>query len=153
MKTILVTTSKSPHGNTRVVAEALAGVLNAQILAPEELTAAILGRADRIGFGSGIYLMNFDRRLRDCIDALPAMSGRDAFIFATSGLPEPPFRPYTDKLRSRLEARGCRVVGTFTCRGLDTWGPFRLVGGVSKGHPTATDLEQARQFAAELCQQ
>lgn len=153
MKTVLVTTSKSPHGNTRALADVLAAELSARILAPEELTADVLEGVERIGFGSGIYLMDFDRRLRDCIDALPDMKRREAFIFATSGLPEPPFRRYTDRLGARLEARECRVVGAFLCRGLDTWGPFGLIGGVSKGHPSAPDFEQARRFAAELQKQ
>ena len=119
-------------------------------MAPEEATPAVLARADRVGFGSGIHWMSFDRRLVDCIRQLPDMSGRDAFVFGTSGLPEPPFRRYTHRLGLILEGRGFRLVGAFTCRGIDTWGPFKLLGGVSKGHPDGVDMTAARDFAATI---
>lgn len=41
-----------------------------------------------------------------------------------------------------------QVVDTFSCRGFATWLPFKLVGGVRKGRPNATDLAAARTFAA-----
>ncbi len=150
MSTIIVTSSRSPHTNTARIADALSAVLDARILTPEQATPEVLAQADRVGFGSGIYWMDFDPRLRECIHQLPDMSGHDAFVFATSGLPEPPFRRYTLAFGQTLEAKGFRVVGTFTCRGLDTWGPFKLLGGVSKGRPDDTDIAAARAFAQQL---
>ena len=40
----------------------------------------------------------------------------------------------------------CPVLGEFSCKGYDTFGPFKLVGGTAKGHPDAQDLENARRF-------
>jgi flavodoxin len=150
MTTMIVTSSKSPHGNTRRVADALGEVLDARVLSPEQATPDVLAQADRIGFGSGIYWLNFDERLAACVRSLPDMTGHDAFVFATSGLPEPPFRRYTRTLGRVLEAKGFRVAGTFTCRGVDTWGPFKLFGGVGKGRPNDSDLTAARAFATQL---
>lgn len=150
MKTVLVTSSKSPHANTRRIATALGEVLDARVVSPEDATPDVLMEADRVGFGSGVYWMSYDKRLAECIRSLPDMSGRDAFTFGTSGLPETPFRRYTRRLVSVLEHQGFRVVGSFNCRGLDTWGPFKLLGGVSKGHPDDNDIAAARTFAAAL---
>ncbi|WP_328856091.1 flavodoxin [Williamsia herbipolensis] len=149
MTDIVVSSSRSPHSNTRRVADAIAEALNAQVVTPHELTQDMIDTADRVGFGSGIYWFGFDRQLGDAIDRFPAGS-RDCFVFGTSGLPEPPFRRYTAQLGRRLEERGFRVVGTFICRGLDTWGPFGLIGGINKGRPSSADLEHARDFAASL---
>ena len=44
----------------------------------------------------------------------------------------------------------CPVLGEFSCRGYDTFGPFKLVGGIAKGHPNARDLERARKFYREI---
>lgn len=96
--TIIVSSSRSPHGNTRRVADVMAEVLDARVVAPADLTPELLDRAGRIGFGSGIYWLGFDHRLTECIDTLPIVAGREAFVFATSGLPEPPFRRYTRRL-------------------------------------------------------
>ena len=48
------------------------------------------------------------------------------------------------------QAKGCPVLGEFSCKGYDTFGPFRLVGGIAKGHPNPRDLEKARTFYQEL---
>ncbi len=49
-----------------------------------------------------------------------------------------------------LESRGFSVVAEFSCKGWDTVGPYRLVGGINKGRPNEEDLEQARAFARGL---
>ena len=48
--------------------------------------------------------------------------------------------------------KGCPVLGEFGCKGYDTFGPFRLVGGIAKGHPDERDLADARCFYRALCQ-
>ena len=46
--------------------------------------------------------------------------------------------------------KGCPVLGEFHCKGYDTFGPFRLVGGIAKGRPNIRDLENARRFFREV---
>lgn len=149
MKAVIVCVSVS-HGNTRRIADVLGEVLGARVVGPDELDPAELASCDLVGFGSGIFTMNFHPRLRELIRTLPAQSGTKAFVYATSGMPETPLRRYTRSLATLLTDRGFTVVDTFTCRGLDTWLPMRIVGGVSKGHPDAADLHAARTFAEGL---
>ncbi len=78
METIIVSSSKSPQQNTLRVAHVLGDALEAKILSPEQATPGVLARADRIGFGSGIYSRSFDPALAQCIRSLPDMTGRDA---------------------------------------------------------------------------
>ncbi|WP_067825144.1 hypothetical protein [Nocardia inohanensis] len=49
-----------------------------------------------------------------------------------------------------LESKGYEVVDTFSCRALDTWLPFKPVGGIRKGHPDIDDLAAARAFVERL---
>ena len=35
------------------------------------------------------------------------------------------------------------IVGRFSCKGFDTFGPFKLIGGVSKGHLDEKDIAAA----------
>ncbi|MEV0435697.1 flavodoxin family protein [Nocardia sp. NPDC050413] len=149
MKALIVCTSKA-LGNTRKVADAIGSVLDARVVDPAEISAAELGDYDLIGFGSGVYWMSLDARLRAFVDALPAGQNRDAFIFATSGLPELRVRPYLRNLGDQLEDKGFELVGGFSCRGLDTMGPLALIGGLNKGRPSADDLASARAFAEQL---
>ena len=42
------------------------------------------------------------------------------------------------------------VVGKFGCKGYDTFGPFKLVGGIAKGHPDEEDMKNAVDFVKGL---
>ncbi|MEU9720912.1 flavodoxin domain-containing protein [Streptomyces sp. NPDC047976] len=137
------------HGNTRRVADAMARVLGAAVVSPGEADLAELAAADLVGFGSGVYLGRLHPALTELVRALPGARGR-AFVFATSGLPEPRPALYTRPLVRRLAGKGFRVEGSFTCRALDTWGPFGLVGGINRQRPDAGDLAAARAFAERL---
>lgn len=148
MKAVIVCASVS-HGNTRRVADSMAQVLSAKVVSPEEADVAEVAGADLVGFGSGVFYSRLHPRLTDFVKALPSARGR-AFVFATSGLPELPLAPFTRPTVRLLEGKGFEVDGTFSCRALDTWTPFRLVGGIHKQRPNTTDLHAARAFAARL---
>ncbi|MFI7357592.1 flavodoxin family protein [Streptomyces avidinii] len=148
MKTLLVCTSVS-HGNTRRVAEAMAGVLEARVVAPQEVSAAEPAGYDLVGFGSGVFSQRMHPDLLGFVRALPASPGR-AFVFATSGLPELALAPFTRPLVRLLEGKGFEVEATFTCRAFDTWAPFKLVGGINRRRPDEGDLTAARAFAKAL---
>lgn len=42
------------------------------------------------------------------------------------------------------------MLGEFSCKGYDTFGPFKLIGGIAKGHPDTQDLENARKFYRKI---
>ncbi|MEU6174360.1 flavodoxin family protein [Streptantibioticus parmotrematis] len=149
MKTLIVCTSVS-HGNTRRIADVMGQVLDARVVEPEQVDVAELSAYDLVGFGSGIFSMNFHPRLRRFVQSLPRGERGGAFVFSSSGLPEPGFRPYTRGLVRVLEGKGFQVADTFGCRAYDTWLPFKLVGGINKSRPDADDLNAARAFAEGL---
>ncbi|NYZ75195.1 flavodoxin, partial [Candidatus Micrarchaeota archaeon] len=102
--------------------------------------------ADLLGLGSGIYGMNVDKKLLEFVALLPQADGRKVFLFSTSGRG----KGQTGALRKAVQKKGYSVVAEFACKGLDKWGPLKFIGGVNKGHPDATDLENARKFGASL---
>lgn len=149
MKSLIVCVSKS-HGNTRRVAERMAEVLGAEVVEPESIEPEALRQYDLIGFGSGIYYMAMDDRLRNLIRRVPGFAGSRAFTFFTSGAREIPLLDYTKPIRKRLEAKGFDVIGSFSCRGFDTVGPFGFIGGINRGRPNDHDLDRAAAFAARI---
>jgi hypothetical protein len=128
----------------------MAEVLGARVVDVSEFDPRRIGEYDLVGFGSGIYAMSFDDELRRLVGSVPPRLGKDAFIFATSGFGRINERPLRRPLAALLEAAGCRVIDSFCCRGLDTWLPLRIVGGINKGHPDDADLARARDFAVRL---
>ena len=149
MKSLIICTSKS-HGNTRLVADRMAEVLDAELVAPESVDPATLRQYDLIGFGSGIYYMSVDARLQNLIRHLPTVDHIRAFTFFTSGAREVPLLRYNKPVRKRLEAKGFEVIGSYSCRGFDTVGPFGFIGGINRGRPDDHDLDRAAAFAARL---
>lgn len=138
------------HGNTLKIAEAIAGVLQATILPPEALRAADASRYDLLGWGSGIYFGRHHRSLLQLAETAIALPEK-TFLFSTAGTPQLAWL-WHRSLRSRLQKRGCRIAGEFCCKGWDTVGPLRLIGGIHRHHPDARDLARAADFAGDLRQ-
>jgi flavodoxin len=149
MKALIVCVSKS-HGNTRRVADRMAQVLDAEVVEPESMDPDRICEYDLFGFGSGIYYMTVDARLRKLIRRLPAVDHIRAFTFFTSGAREVPLLTYHKPVRKQLESKGFEVIGSFSCRGFDTVGPFGFIGGINRGRPNDHDLDRAAAFAARV---
>ena len=149
MKALIVCTSVS-HGNTRRVADRMAEVLSTDVVEPEEVTVDDITRYGLVGFGSGIYFMSVHPRLWNLVRRLPHVDGIPSFTFFTSGASELPLVGYSRPIRWRLASKGFRVLGSYSCRGLDTVGPLGVIGGVNKGRPNQHDLDRAAAFATRM---
>lgn len=49
-------------------------------------------------------------------------------------------------LEDILKEKKADIIGKFGCKGYDTFGPFKLMGGIAKGHPDEKNLETAVSF-------
>ena len=145
MKTAICYYSRH-HGNTRKVLEAMAGEGGAELIDVTVRRAVRLEEYDCIGFASGIYYGTFQEGvLQFARQYLP--EGKDVFFVCTYGVYR---RGYSSAIGRIALEQGCRVLGTFGCRGFDTFGPFRLVGGIAKGRPNERDLDKARSFFRQI---
>ncbi len=144
MKTAIVYHS-SHHGNTKKLVDAIAQGNDVTLIDASAQGRADLTGYDLIGFASGIYGWKFHRDvLRFAEENLP--EGKKVFFLCTYG-----GRPSTKAISEVVKAKSAVEVGQFGCQGYDTFGPFKLVGGIGKGHPDETDLENARRFFQGLC--
>ena len=146
MKTLIVYNSVH-HGNTEKVAKVMADVLEAKLVKPQELGINTFAEYDLVGFGSGIYMGKHHESLFKLVDTLPMLKNKNAFIFNTSGKGK---IDYNNTLKEKLQKKGFNFIGDFSCKGFDTWGPFKLVGGINKGRPNERDLKKAENFASRL---
>ena len=130
------------HGNTRKVVEAMAVAGNADLIDVRTRQAVRLEEYDLIGFASGIYGFEMHESVAAFArQYLPA--GKPVFFVYTYG----GAKGTGAKALARIAAeKSCPVLGEFSCKGYDTFGPFKLVGGLAKGRPSAEDLENARAF-------
>jgi flavodoxin len=148
MRTLVIYTSIH-HGNTKKIAERIAGVLNAKLLKTDEVSdLKILREYDLIGFGSGIYGFRHHKSLLELVDRLPNQKNKKTFIFSTSG--SWAGTKFHKALSKRLLDKGFDIIGEFSCKGYDTFGPLRFIGGMNKGRPNEKDLVDAEEFARGL---
>lgn len=152
MKSLIVVFSYHHH-NTQKIADAFAQVLDAQIVNPLETSPSEPQKYDLVGFGSGIDSDRHYKPLLDFVDKLPTVAGKKAFIFSTSGIPfaEKSYMPKCHALlKEKLISKGYLIVDEFICRGFNTNVFLKYIGGLNRGHPNETDLENARIFARKL---
>jgi len=131
------------HGNTKKLLDAIAAVdpevKLANVLSDE---AADLSSFDRIGIASGVYFSNFAKQVIEYAKAnLP--EGTPVFFIYTHGAPKGDF---LKGIREVTQSKNCPELGEYRCQGYDTFGPFKLVGGIAKGHPTQEEINGAVAF-------
>jgi len=161
-KTIVILYSGS-DGNTRKLANAIAGEIDAVIFEPGESNGIPedLGGYELIGFASGIFSARHHPLLLEFAEKLPEVENKRAFIFSTNGAPAFGFsegdtrtEEYMDNnheaLRDLLLDKGFVITGEFSCPGLNKNSFLKLFGGINKGRPNDKDLEYAADFARKL---
>ena len=95
-----------------------------------------------MGFASGIYYSKFHKSLLKLAEEkLP--EGMPVFFLYTYGAKK---EGYTQAITAAVKKRDAQVLGEFGCFGFNTFGPFKLVGGIAKGHPDSDDLANAVAF-------
>lgn len=147
MKTAIIYYSKH-HGNTKKLLDAIKKASNDEIDLIEAATTqkVNLEEYDRIGFASGIYYSKFDKRvLKYAKDNTP--NKKDVFFIYTYGTEKP---GYTKAIREALMGKNVTVLGEYGCLGFNTFGPFKLIGGMAKNHPNDTEIKDAVAFYNQL---
>ena len=143
MKTLIIYNS-GYNKNTEKIAKAMAEVSNATLKQVNESSSNDLSCYDLIGFGSGIYNFKHHKSLIKFVKELDQMKNKKAFIFSTKAKFPKAF--CHKKIKSLLLKKGFNVVGSFSCKGLVTFGPAKIFGGINKGHPNKDDIDNAKEF-------
>lgn len=146
MKTRIVYAS-THHGNTQKVAEAMAASIDAGLVDAVREGVPEVGDCGLVGLASGVYFGRFHESIQRAVREADFRPGQKVFLVDTCGAG---YRDYSKPLRKELEQRGVTVVGSFQCRGYDTYSVFGKLGGIAKGHPNAKDLEAAALFARQM---
>ena len=131
------------HGNTKKLLDAIkAADLSVELIDVVKAPDFDLSTYDRIGFASGIYFSAFAKQIISYADAhLPEK--KDIFYIYTHGAPGGNFLKAMREIATR---KHCKELGEYRCQGYDTFGPFKLVGGIAKGHPTEDEIKRAVEF-------
>lgn len=145
MKTAIVYYSKH-HGNTKKLLEAIAEEHEVTLIDVTDNPTTDLSEYDRIGFASGIYYSKFQKALlKYAEEYMP--KNKETFFIYTYGAEK---KGYTGAIAEAVGKHNAKVLGEFGCFGFNTFGPFKLIGGIAKGHPDSNDLNNALKFYENL---
>jgi flavodoxin len=135
------------HGNTKKVVEAVSEQLSVDLVRIPTKEPVNLEGYDLVGFASGVYMSEFGKPMQRFVDEHGDLSGKTCFTLYTCGAPK---GEYAGAFEDLLRAKGANVVGGWHCRGFDTFGPFKLIGGLAKGRPNEADLLGAVAYVEKL---
>lgn len=137
------------HNNTKSLLDYLKANANVDLLSIHDVTAEKIQPYKRIGFASGIYMGDVHKSLYTFMDNLPIniLTDKCIFLIFTSGSSN---KKYRNKFSDYLELKGLKLSDSFGCRGYDTYGLFKYIGGISKKHPNIMDMEHLLSFYKKI---
>ena len=134
------------HGNTKKLIDAIAAAHDVTAIDAAEVSTADLSAYDLVGFASGIYYSKFHKTVLQFAEQnLPEK--KDVFFLYTYGAEK---KGYTAAITEAVKKHNANILGEFGCFGFNTFGPFKLIGGIAKGHPDQSDLQNALNFFEKL---
>lgn len=146
MKTLIIFAS-THHGNTKKVAEHMAKSITADLIDITQNQNPVISSYDMIGFASGIYFHSFHETIKNYIGNTLFNGNQKVFLIATCGIS---YIDYTKGIKKLLRQKNVECLGSFQCRGYDTYGIFGKLGGIAKGHPSQQELKRAEDFIKNI---
>lgn len=141
MKTAIVYYSKH-HGNTKKLLDAIAKKYEVTLIDVLNPGTVDLNSFDIIGFASGIYYSKFHKTLLKFVEENMPEYKKTFFIYTYGAKKD----GYTSAINEVINKHYGVFLGEFGCYGFNTFGPFKLIGGIAKGHPDDRDLKSAVEF-------
>ena len=147
LKTAIIYES-THHGNTKKLIQAISDKHGVVLIDVNSAAAADLEQYDVIGLASGIAFGKFYEKITEFAkNSLP--NGKKVFFIYTCGRNS---KNFSQNIKGIAESRGCVSLGSYGCKGYDTYGPFKLVGGINKQNPNIDEINGAVEFFEKIMQ-
>ena len=144
MSKLCIVYSSTHHGNTEKVLYTIKEKYPETVLIKAaDFNPDDFKRYDTVGFASGIFYFKFAKPVDKLFERALARGVQKLFFIYTAGAVNAGFEK---SLRSKTEQSGKICMGIFGCKGFDTFGPLKLIGGLNKNRPNEEDFKNAVDF-------
>lgn len=141
MNTVIIYESKH-HGNTKKVCERISEVCGVTLVEAHSVTDVFpWERYELVGFASGLLYGKFYEQVNLAAQKLP--QGKPVFFLYTCAGNS---KDFSSDIQSIAGRRRAVWLGSFGCKGFNTYGPLRLIGGMNRANPTEDELQAAVEF-------
>ncbi len=142
MKKTVIIYGSTHHGNTYKLVRAIADEYQLDIIDATKETKKDISGYDLVGFASGIDFGRFYSEVEIFLENnLP--ENKEVFFLYTCAKHDDRF---TKSITEKALIKNAKVVGQYGCKGYNTYGPLKLIGGMNKKHPDKKDIENAILF-------
>ena len=142
MAKMLIIYHSEHHMNTKKLVEEASKDLDIVCTSIENFDESLLDNVNVIGLASGIFYGKHHKTLIEFVDTHNhLLKNKEVYVIYTAGSNNQQLGSY---LVRKLEYYDVPVIGTFSCLGWDSYGPYKLIGGVYKDHPTQEDIQALR---------
>ena len=140
-KKIIIFASKH-HNNTYKLVKAISDKYEITTIDATKETFADLTEYDTIGFASGIDFGKFYEEIENFAEAnLPIK--KEVFFLYTCAMER---KGFTNSIREIALKKDAIILGEYGCKGYNTYGPWKVIGGMNKKHPTEVEVKSAVEF-------
>ena len=141
-KKIVIIYASTHHRNTYKLVKAISDKHNIDIIDATQQSSADLQSYDVIGFASGIDFGKFYEAVENFArDHLPCK--KKVFFLYTCAMDR---KGFTDSIREIAAQKEAVVLGEYGCKGYNTYGPWKVIGGMNKKHPTQEEIDSSVAF-------
>ena len=145
MKTVIIYESKH-HGNTKKLCDRIASECGVKLVEAKSVTNDFgWNDYDIIGFASGIAYKKFYENVNKAAEMIP--EGKKVFFIYTCAKNNTDF---SQDIQSIVDKNGSECLGSYGCKGYNTYGPLKLIGGMNKQNPNEYELQKAVEFVKEI---
>lgn len=148
MSKAVILYASTEHKNTeklvKGIAESVDGITLVNVLAQKDID---ISPYEYIGFASGIYFGKMHDKIMELLETLVLRPDQKSFVLCTCGA------KYTDHAKTAkyiLTDRGFECLGSYVCKGYDTYGLLKYIGGISRGRPNAGDISKGAEFVKNI---
>lgn len=142
MKKAIVIYQSLHHENTKKLLEGMGEKCPFDMVSVSEAESINLMEYEIIGFASGIFYGKLHNSILEFVKTNPTMPDR-CFVIFTRGSNN---KKYANSLIRLLEEQNRRVLGVYHCKGFDTYGLWKWIGGIARNHPNREDVEKGIAF-------
>ena len=144
-RTAIIYASKH-HGSTYKLVKAISEKYDIDQIDAENLHSMDLSPYDLIGFASGIDFGKF----YNCVELFleeNLVDGKEVFFLYTCAKSNTRF---TESIKKAALRKNAVLMGEYGCRGFNTYGLWKIIGGMNRNHPNEREISEAICFYESL---
>lgn len=149
MNKIVIIYASVHHHNTEKVINYIASSVQADVINILQMSDPDIRQYEFVFFASGIYFQSLHKSLLQYMEQT-SFAGKKTALFYTCGIP---YKDYAKSAVNILIQKKAMHMGSFHCRGFDTYGPLGKIGGIAKNHPNQRDLDRMLGYAKKIIEE